>query len=133
VRPSIAKSNADVLRSTVVNAAPLNEIEPSGKEKPAGMAPVVEAVPPAFVLKSSVVAVSAVFSPNSRLIWSTGRLNVIWSGISLAPAGPGSSSTSPGKVWKKVGPIVKPPGSAGELNEAVTPLSVAENGVELPD
>jgi hypothetical protein len=72
------------------------------------------------------------FKANKKLILEIDWLKEISRGMLLAPAGPGSISTFPVSVEKKVGATSNPPGSAGELKVAVIPLFVSANGVATP-
>jgi hypothetical protein len=128
-----AKSGATVVNTMLLNAPEKLRV-PSGKLRPDGMVPVALVEPTGVVpLRSSrsrVVVVLFVLRANSIETLLTMQLKATSRRMLSCLDGPGSKRTLLEKL-KNVGTTTNPPGSAGELKLAVTPLLVIENGVAV--
>src|SRR5690348_15949337 len=123
---STAKSGAVDDSTTVLNAAPVNEIVPSGKMNPGGNAPGALVLPtsvaPLSAWSDSPMVLHAALTPKRSVIPVSGALKTMVSGLAITSL---SIRARPGSVENGDGCTMKFP---GEVNVAESPPLVIVNG-----
>jgi len=134
---SIAKFGPPwALSTTKVKGLPENEMLPSGKVNPEGIAPVAVALPTLLLgLKAPLKASSSKGTPTVVLVANAsdtlerGELKTIPNAVLVKSV----NSTFPLSVLKAIGdPTMNPPGSNAVMNVADRPPTVSVNVVVLP-